>query len=181
MNRRKVKKKRKLTFESKTAGGELKPGSSGHIGRKLNTGENESRLQLKRDCKHDEARRRRSGSHLSVEAHTRAAFCLRGEALMEDRVEERAGAAKARPSRLTALQEQLIWALLGSGLSRDVLVQAMGELERDRASAERGERGDGESSEEGEMDFPPPIVRELEKLPPEEVAKLRAEVDQLLQ
>lgn len=100
---------------------------------------------------------------------------------MEDRVEERAGAAKARPSRLTALQEQLIWALLGSGLSRDVLVQAIGELERDRASAERGERGDGESSEEGEMDFPPPIVRELEKLPPEEVAKLRAEVDQLLQ
>ncbi|XP_054466801.1 hepatocyte nuclear factor 1-alpha isoform X2 [Anoplopoma fimbria] len=102
---------------------------------------------------------------------------------MEERLEERAGAAKAKPSRLTALQEQLICALLGSGLSRDVLVQAMGELERDRASAgaERGERGDGESSEEGEMDFPPPIFRELEKLLPEEAAKLRAEVDQLLQ
>ncbi|XP_041793591.1 hepatocyte nuclear factor 1-alpha [Chelmon rostratus] len=102
---------------------------------------------------------------------------------MEERVEERAGAARARPGRLTALQEQLIWALLGSGLSRDVLVQAFGELERDRASAgvEKGERGDGESSEEGEMDFPPPIFRELEKLSPEEVAKLRAEVDQLLQ
>ncbi|KAI3372332.1 hypothetical protein L3Q82_022821 [Scortum barcoo] len=96
-------------------------------------------------------------------------------------MEERA--AKAKPSRLTALQEQLIWALLGSGLSQDVLVQAMGDLERERASAgaERGERGDGESSEEGEMDFPPPIFRELEKLPPEEAAKLRAEVDQLLQ
>ena len=40
VNRRKVnkKKKRKLTFERKTAGGELKPGGSGHIGRKLNTG-----------------------------------------------------------------------------------------------------------------------------------------------
>lgn len=102
---------------------------------------------------------------------------------MEERVEERPGVAMARPSSLTALQEQLIWALLGSGLSRDILVQAMGELERDRASAgaERGERGDEESSEEGEMDFPPPIFRELEKLHPEEVAKLRAEVDQLLQ
>lgn len=41
VNRRKVnkkKKKRKLTFERKTAGGELKPGGSGHIGRKLYTG-----------------------------------------------------------------------------------------------------------------------------------------------
>ncbi|XP_042344979.1 hepatocyte nuclear factor 1-alpha isoform X2 [Plectropomus leopardus] len=102
---------------------------------------------------------------------------------MEERLEERAVAAKWKSSRLTALQEQLIWALLGSGLSRDVLIQAIGELERDRASAgaERGERGDGESSEEGEMDFPPPIFRELEKLPPEELAKLRAEVDRLLQ
>lgn len=99
---------------------------------------------------------------------------------MEDRIEER---AKTRPSRLTALQEQLIWALLGSGLSRDVLIQALGELERDRVSTgvERGERGDGESSEEGEMDFPPPIFRELEKLPPEDAAKMRAEVDHLLQ
>ncbi|MED6282854.1 Hepatocyte nuclear factor 1-alpha [Characodon lateralis] len=97
--------------------------------------------------------------------------------------EERLSAAKARPSRLTALQEQLIWALLESGLSRDVLVQAVGELERSRASAgvERGEKGDGESSEEGEMDFPPPIFRELEKLSPDEASKLRAEVDRLLQ
>lgn len=97
--------------------------------------------------------------------------------------EEASRAAMARHSRLTALQEQLIWALLESGLSRDVLVQAVGELEQDRASAgaEKGERGDGESSEEGEMDFPPPIFRELEKFPPQEAAKLRAEVDQLLQ
>ncbi|XP_063345818.1 hepatocyte nuclear factor 1-alpha [Pelmatolapia mariae] len=96
--------------------------------------------------------------------------------------EERAEAAKAGPSRLTALQEQLIWALLESGLSREVLIQAMGELERNRASAgnEKGERGDGESSEEGEMDFPPPIFRELEKLPPEEASKLRTEVEHLL-
>ncbi|XP_068560267.1 hepatocyte nuclear factor 1-alpha isoform X2 [Cebidichthys violaceus] len=102
---------------------------------------------------------------------------------MEERLDERAGAAKAKPSRLTGLQEQLIWALLESGLSRDILIQAIGELERDRASAgaERGERGDGESSEEGEMDFPPPIFRELEKLLPEEATKLRAEVDRLLQ
>ncbi|CAB1412681.1 unnamed protein product [Pleuronectes platessa] len=97
--------------------------------------------------------------------------------------EETARAAMPRPSRLTSLQEQMIWALLESGLSRDVLVQALGELEQDRtsASAEKGERGDGESSEEGEMDFPPPIFRDLEKLSPEEAAKLRVEVDQLLQ
>lgn len=98
---------------------------------------------------------------------------------MEERAEERT--ARPRPGRLTGLQEQLVWALLGSGLSRDVLVQAIGELERDRAAGERPEKGDGESSEEGEMDFPPPIFREVEKLPPEEAAKLRAEVDQLLQ
>ncbi|XP_029916420.1 hepatocyte nuclear factor 1-alpha [Myripristis murdjan] len=97
--------------------------------------------------------------------------------------EQRTEAAKAKPGRLSALQQQLVWALLGSGLSRDVLVQAMGELEREKAAAgaEKGERGDGESSEEGEMDSPPPIFRELEKLPPEEAARQRAEVDQLLQ
>uniref|UniRef100_A0A3Q2Q3G5 HNF1 homeobox a n=1 Tax=Fundulus heteroclitus TaxID=8078 RepID=A0A3Q2Q3G5_FUNHE len=95
--------------------------------------------------------------------------------------EDRARAATARPGHLTALQEQLVWALLESGLSRDVLVQAVGELERSRAGAERAEKGDGESSEEGEMDFPPPIFRELEKLPPDEASKLRAEVDRLLQ
>lgn len=93
-----------------------------------------------------------------------------------------------RTNRLSALQEQLVWALLESGLSRDVLIQAMGELERDRVvgvgiggGAEKGERGDGESSEEGEMDYPPPIFRELEKLDPEEAAQLRAEVNRLLQ
>lgn len=94
--------------------------------------------------------------------------------------EERA--AMPRWGRLTALQEQLVWALLESGLSRDVLIHAMGELERDRANGtDKGERGDGESSEEGEMDYPPPIFRDLEKLPPEEAAKLRAEVERLLQ
>uniref|UniRef100_A0A4W4HKZ6 HNF1 homeobox a n=1 Tax=Electrophorus electricus TaxID=8005 RepID=A0A4W4HKZ6_ELEEL len=80
---------------------------------------------------------------------------------------------------LSALQEQLVWSLLGSGLSRDVLLQAMGELERNRA--EQTHRADGESSEEGEMDYPPPIYRELEKLPPEEAARQRAQVEQLLQ
>ncbi|CAL8343373.1 unnamed protein product [Lota lota] len=88
-------------------------------------------------------------------------------------------------AQLSALQEQLIWALLGSGLSREVLVQALGELERDRQSAggtarDKGEKGDGESSE-GEMDFAPPIFRELEQLPPEEAARQRAQVEQLLQ
>ncbi|CAL8252125.1 unnamed protein product [Boreogadus saida] len=88
-------------------------------------------------------------------------------------------------ARLSALQEQLIWALLGSGLSREVLVQALGELERDRqtpdgTARDKGEKGDGESSE-GEIDFAPPIFRELEQLPPEEAARQRAQVEQLLQ
>ncbi|XP_062310547.1 hepatocyte nuclear factor 1-alpha [Osmerus eperlanus] len=97
--------------------------------------------------------------------------------------EERGGGAKPKPGHLSALQEQLIWALLGSGLSREVLIQALGELEQERVNtgAEKGDKGDGESSEEGEMDFPPPIFRELERLPPEEAARQRAEVDQLLQ
>lgn len=98
---------------------------------------------------------------------------------MEERAEEER--AKLRPKRLTALQEQLVWALLQSGLSRDILVQAIGELERDRANGDRRERGDGESSEEGEMDFSPQIFRDLEKLPSEQASKLRAEVEQLLQ
>lgn len=101
---------------------------------------------------------------------------------MQERAEDRPTRVRPpRATRLTGLQEQLVWALLGSGLSRDVLVQAIGELERERAAVERGDKGDGESSEEGEMDFPPPIFREVERLPPEEAAKLRAEVDQLLQ
>uniref|UniRef100_A0A3P8VEX6 HNF1 homeobox a n=1 Tax=Cynoglossus semilaevis TaxID=244447 RepID=A0A3P8VEX6_CYNSE len=37
---------------------------------------------------------------------------------------------EARPGALTPLQQQLIWALLESGLSWDILVQAMGELDR---------------------------------------------------
>lgn len=98
---------------------------------------------------------------------------------MEEQAEETP--TKARPQRLSALQEQLVWALLESGLSRDILVQAISELERDRANADRRDRGDGESSEEGEMDFSPPIFRELEKLPSEEASKLRAEVERLLQ
>ncbi|KAL0979512.1 hypothetical protein UPYG_G00186020 [Umbra pygmaea] len=97
--------------------------------------------------------------------------------------EERQGKTGPGPGRLSALQEQLIWALLGSGLSREVLVQALGELEQERVTpgAEKGDRGDGESSEEGEMDFPPPIFQELEALPPEEASRQRALVDQLLQ
>ncbi|KAJ8285799.1 hypothetical protein GJAV_G00031070 [Gymnothorax javanicus] len=95
--------------------------------------------------------------------------------------QEERGAAMS--GRLSALQEQLIWALLGSGLSREVLIQALGELEQERATAGREscDKGGGESSEEGEEDFPPPIFRELERLPPEEAARQRANVDRLLQ
>ncbi|KAL2092463.1 hypothetical protein ACEWY4_012261 [Coilia grayii] len=127
----------------------------------------------------------------------------------EDRREGSSGGAST--GRLSALQEQLIWSLVSSGLSREVLIQALGELEEERSAglagtragagagagatgggssngsgggggggAEKVERGDGDSSEEGE-EFLPPIYRELERLPPEEAARQRAEVDQLLQ
>ncbi|XP_028851667.1 hepatocyte nuclear factor 1-alpha isoform X2 [Denticeps clupeoides] len=95
--------------------------------------------------------------------------------------EGRRGEAAGR--RLSPLQGQLVWSLLNSGLSRDILIQAMGELEQERSAstAEKTmDRGDGESSEEGE-DFPPPIFRELERLAPEEATRQRAEVEQLLQ
>ncbi|XP_017322376.1 hepatocyte nuclear factor 1-alpha isoform X1 [Ictalurus punctatus] len=101
---------------------------------------------------------------------------------------------EGRVRRLSALQQQLLSSLLGSGVTREVLIQAVGELERERnragtgmgggAGAERmetAERTDGESSEDGDADFPPPIFREIEKLPPEEAARQRAEVEQLLQ
>ncbi|KAF5895830.1 hepatocyte nuclear factor 1-alpha, partial [Clarias magur] len=99
---------------------------------------------------------------------------------------------EGRVHRLSALQQQLLCSLLGSGVTREVLIQAVSELERERnrvgvgggAGAEHleaGERTDGESSEDGDADFPPPIFREIEKLPPEEAARQRAEVEQLLQ
>lgn len=113
-----------------------------------------------------------------------------------------ADGASTGAGRLSALQEQLIWSLLSSGLSREVLIQALGELEQERSgpsgvgagttvagsssgsngggSADKADRGDGESSEEGE-EFLPPIYRDLERLPPEEAARQRAEVDHLLQ
>ncbi|KPP72183.1 hepatocyte nuclear factor 1-alpha-like [Scleropages formosus] len=97
-----------------------------------------------------------------------------------DRGERRGSTA---PGRLSALQQQLVWALLGSGLSRDVLVQAAGELERERgvAGGDVADKVGGESSEEGDEESPPPIYKELEQLPPEEAARQKAEVDQLLQ
>ncbi|XP_012673196.1 hepatocyte nuclear factor 1-alpha [Clupea harengus] len=108
---------------------------------------------------------------------------------MEGAEGRRGGSGGTGAGRLSALQEQLVWSLLSSGLSREVLIQALGELEQERSApgdggtargAEKVERGDGESSEEGE-EFLPAIYRELEQLPPEEAARQRSEVDQLLQ
>ena len=108
---------------------------------------------------------------------------------MEGAEGRRGGSGGTGAGRLSALQEQLVWSLLSSGLSREVLIQALGELEQERSApgdggtargAEKVERGAGESSEEGE-EFLPAIYRELEQLPPEEAARQRSEVDQLLQ
>ncbi|KAB5567936.1 hypothetical protein PHYPO_G00238550 [Pangasianodon hypophthalmus] len=81
----------------------------------------------------------------------------------------------------------------GLGVTREVLIQAISELEGSGTERNGGgrwrpeqtawkqrRRTDGEL-EGGDSDFPPPIFREIEKLPPEEAARQRAEVEQLLQ
>ncbi|GCB69571.1 hypothetical protein scyTo_0008410 [Scyliorhinus torazame] len=112
-------------------------------------------------------------------------------------------------TRLTALQQELMNALVDSGLSRETLIEALQELEpRQPVKTEEtqgaavsllpndGSKGEAlpalanghhpdklsgdESSEDGDYDTPA-ILKELVNLSPEEAAQQRAIVDQLLQ
>ncbi|XP_029475426.1 hepatocyte nuclear factor 1-alpha [Rhinatrema bivittatum] len=103
-------------------------------------------------------------------------------------------------SRLSCLQQELVRALLGSGLSRESLIKALHEVdhyaysgesqpERGRPCSQLPDLSNGmeeprmsgdESSEDGE-DYTPPIMKELESLNPEEAAHQKAVVERLLQ
>ncbi|XP_067406169.1 hepatocyte nuclear factor 1-alpha [Emydura macquarii macquarii] len=110
-------------------------------------------------------------------------------------------------SKLSHLQVELLGALLESGLTKETLIKALGEVdpytlqsESQRAisaiQADKGEtcaeipnlpNGMGESriseeetSDDGE-EFTPPIMKELENLSPEEAAHQKAVVERLLQ
>lgn len=107
-------------------------------------------------------------------------------------------------SKLTPLQQELVHALLDSGLSKETLTDALTEIELYETSNEENRQaitmiqsgemaslalsnGHGESkilsddsSDDGD-DFTPPILKELENLSPEEAAHQRAVVERLLQ
>ncbi|XP_055093735.1 hepatocyte nuclear factor 1-alpha isoform X3 [Symphalangus syndactylus] len=107
-------------------------------------------------------------------------------------------------SKLSQLQTELLAALLESGLSKEALIQALGEpgpyLLAGEGPLDKGEscgggRGDlaelpnglgetrgseDETDDDGE-DFTPPILKELENLSPEEAAHQKAVVETLLQ
>ncbi|KAM5237617.1 hepatocyte nuclear factor 1-alpha isoform 2-T2 [Ctenodactylus gundi] len=107
-------------------------------------------------------------------------------------------------SKLSQLQAELLAALLESGLSREALIQALGEpgpyllagdapLDKGEVCAgPRGElaelpnglgdtRGSEDDTDDDGEDFTPPILKELESLSPEEAAHQKAVVEALLQ
>ncbi|KAK1160033.1 hepatocyte nuclear factor 1-alpha-like [Acipenser oxyrinchus oxyrinchus] len=95
-------------------------------------------------------------------------------------------------TRLTTLQQELLSALLGSGLSKQTLLEALGEMEACRPPQARESPleededeprlgGVEDSSEEEGEEFTPPIFKELEALSPEEASRQRALVDRFLQ
>lgn len=107
-------------------------------------------------------------------------------------------------SKLSQLQTELLAALLESGLSKEALIQALGEPgpylmvgdgPLDKGESCGGNRGDltelpnglgetrgseDDTDDDGE-DFAPPILKELENLSPEEAAHQKAVVESLLQ
>uniref|UniRef100_A0A8C5LZA7 HNF1 homeobox A n=1 Tax=Leptobrachium leishanense TaxID=445787 RepID=A0A8C5LZA7_9ANUR len=105
-------------------------------------------------------------------------------------------------SRLTYLQQELLSALLESGVTKEALTKALTDGDNysyprdsldDMSSLEEGEPcvqlpngigdphiSEDESSEDGE-EFTPPIIKELERLSPEEAAHQKAVVERLLQ
>ncbi|KAM5200023.1 hepatocyte nuclear factor 1-alpha isoform 2-T2 [Hipposideros larvatus] len=107
-------------------------------------------------------------------------------------------------SKLSQLQMELLAALLESGLSKEALIQALGEpgpyllagdgpLDKgESCSGGRGEmaelpnglgetRGSEDETDDDGEDFTPPILKELENLSPEEAAHQKAVVESLLQ
>ncbi|XP_070242109.1 hepatocyte nuclear factor 1-alpha isoform X3 [Bos mutus] len=109
-------------------------------------------------------------------------------------------------SKLSQLQTELLAALLESGLSKEALIQALGEpgpyllagdgpLDKGESCGSGGSRGElaelpnglgetrgseDETDDDGD-DFTPPILKELESLSPEEAAHQKAVVETLLQ
>ncbi|XP_011819849.1 PREDICTED: hepatocyte nuclear factor 1-alpha isoform X2 [Mandrillus leucophaeus] len=107
-------------------------------------------------------------------------------------------------SKLSQLQTELLAALLESGLSKEALIQALGEPEPyllagdgpldkgESCGGGRGElaelpnglgetRGSEDDTDDDGEDFTPPILKELENLSPEEAAHQKAVVETLLQ
>ncbi|KAM6165325.1 hepatocyte nuclear factor 1-alpha isoform 2-T2 [Erethizon dorsatum] len=107
-------------------------------------------------------------------------------------------------SKLSQLQTELLAALLESGLSKEALIQALGEpgpyllagdgpLDKgESCGGARGElaelpnglgetRGSEDETDDDGDDFTPPILKELENLSPEEAAHQKAVVETLLQ
>ncbi|OBS80803.1 hypothetical protein A6R68_20985, partial [Neotoma lepida] len=107
-------------------------------------------------------------------------------------------------SKLSQLQTELLAALLESGLSKEALIQALGEpgpylmggdgpLDKgDSCGGSRGDlaelpnglgetRGSEDDTDDDGEDFAPPILKELENLSPEEAAHQKAVVETLLQ
>ncbi|XP_063081849.1 hepatocyte nuclear factor 1-alpha isoform X2 [Cavia porcellus] len=104
-------------------------------------------------------------------------------------------------SKLSQLQTELLAALLESGLSKEALIQALGEPgpyllagdgPLDKGEGSRGElaelpnglgetRGSEDETDDDGEDFTPPILKELENLSPEEAAHQKAVVETLLQ
>lgn len=116
------------------------------------------------------------------------------------------GASGAMVSKLSQLQTELLAALLESGLSKEALIQALGEpgpyllagdgpLDKGESCGSgsgRGElaelpnglgetRGSEDETDDDGDDFTPPILKELESLSPEEAAHQKAVVETLLQ
>ncbi|XP_059532184.1 hepatocyte nuclear factor 1-alpha [Myotis daubentonii] len=106
-------------------------------------------------------------------------------------------------SKLSQLQAELLAALLESGLSKEALIQALGEpgpyllagdgsLDKGESCGGRGElaelpnglgeaRGSEDETDDDGEEFTPPILKELENLSPEEAAHQKAVVESLLQ
>ncbi|KAJ6657886.1 hypothetical protein lerEdw1_001806 [Lerista edwardsae] len=88
-------------------------------------------------------------------------------------------------SKLSALQEELLNALLTSGVTKEVLIQALEELMPASSPAAAGGAYGGklsgdEGSDDGDEFDTPQILRELQALNTEEAVEQRAEVERMI-